>query len=92
MCPGQLKSVKGEKGDDDDDDKDDDEGGGGRTRQARALGGFAPWQVPADQNLCWRGTTLDLVVIHHHSNDFSKNKMFTGAKASLLISSSRKDS
>ena len=29
MCPGQLKSVKGEKGDDDDDDKDDDEGGGG---------------------------------------------------------------
>ena len=42
MCPGQLKSVKGEKGDDDDDDKDDDEGGGGRTRQARALGGFAP--------------------------------------------------
>ena len=28
MCPGQLKSVKGEKGDDDDDDKDDDEGGG----------------------------------------------------------------
>ena len=28
MCPGELKSVKGEKGDDDDDDKDDDEGGG----------------------------------------------------------------
>ena len=25
MCPGQLKSVKGEKGDDDDDD-DDGEG------------------------------------------------------------------
>ena len=42
MCPGQLKSVKGEKGDDDDDDKDDDDEGGGRTRQARALGGFAP--------------------------------------------------
>ena len=41
MCPGQLKSVKGEKGDDDDDDKDDDDEGG-RTRQARALGGFAP--------------------------------------------------
>ena len=30
ICPGQLKSVKGEKGDDDDDDDedDDDERGG----------------------------------------------------------------
>ena len=25
MCPGQLKSVKGEKGDDDDDDDEDDD-------------------------------------------------------------------